>query len=118
SIKVDLLADGLDNARLPGNVETALYRIAQEALTNVLRHAGAGHVTIALNRGPTHVRMTVADDGRGFEPGVALGTTGHFGLHGIRERAALLKGTARFDSTPGAGTRITVELPVEGHDED
>ena len=118
AIKVDLLLEGFDDGRLPGAVETALYRIAQEALTNVLRHAAATSVTIALHRGATHVRMTVADDGRGFDPGLALGAAGHFGLHGIRERAVLLKGTARFDSTPGAGTRITVELPVQGHGED
>ncbi|MDT9695299.1 sensor histidine kinase [Streptomyces sp. P17] len=91
-----------------GTALTALYRAAQEALTNVRRHADARHVTVSLTFGADSARLVVADDGRGFEPGaVSQG----FGLLGIQERARLLGGTVGVDSAPGAGTRITVEIP-------
>ncbi|MEE1831777.1 sensor histidine kinase [Streptomyces sp. SP17KL33] len=89
---------------------TALYRAAQEALTNVRRHAGARRVTVSLALGADRARLVVTDDGRGFGPGVA---DQGFGLTGIQERARLLGGTVGVDSAPGAGTRITVEIPSD-----
>jgi len=97
----------LTAGRLPGEVETALYRIAQEALTNAVRHAHAGHVSIRVHDDGDALRVDVADDGRGFDP--ALPADG-FGLLGIRERAALLHGALAVRSS-SAGTTISVSVP-------
>jgi two-component system NarL family sensor kinase len=95
-------------AALPPAVEAGLYRIAQEALQNSLRHAAASHVDLRLEIAPGTVRLTVQDDGRGFAPG---GPAEGFGLIGMQERARLLGGSFLVESAPGAGTRITVEVP-------
>ena len=101
-----LLDDGI---RLPAAVEWDLYRVAQEALNNVLKHARANRVLVALEATGGWVRLEVADDGVGFEstdPGSGLG------LIGMRERAEHLGAILRVESTPGAGTRIVVEVPT------
>jgi PAS domain S-box-containing protein len=108
---------GLDGRRLPPAMETALYRIVQEALANVAKHAGARAVLIAVERGPDTVRATVTDDGCGFDAAAALANPdprGHFGLHSMRERAALLSGSLRIQSAPGRGTTLQVDLPFSG----
>jgi signal transduction histidine kinase len=107
-------------ARLPEEVETALYRIAQEALTNTAKHAAAGCVQIVVTRDPSFVQLTVADDGCGFEPETMPARPtpdGSFGLPGMRERAALLNGSLILESAPGQGTTITVRIPLgeSGH---
>ncbi|MER7575001.1 sensor histidine kinase [Streptomyces sp. NPDC126514] len=91
-------------------VLTTLYRAAQEALTNVRRHADARQVSVVLTFGADSARLVVADDGRGFRPGAVTG----FGLLGIQERTRLVGGTVEVDSAPGSGTRITVEVPRTG----
>jgi len=96
--------------RLPGEVETALYRIVQEALTNIGRHAGARHVSVLLTQKDSAVTAIVEDDGRGFEPG-RPGDRG-LGLLGMRERLALLDGTLTIESSPGAGTTIVAEARI------
>jgi signal transduction histidine kinase len=102
---------GLSNAeRLPARVETALFRIAQEALTNVVKHADAETVHITLARQERCVVLTVADDGLGFSQAQASGD--QFGLVGMRERTASVNGELEIRSRPGAGTRLTVEIPV------
>src|SRR6185436_5134607 len=100
-------------ASLPSAVEVGLYRIAQEALQNALRHAAAGRVMLRLEASPDRVRLTVEDDGRGFviEDAVQERAAGRFGLVGMRERARLLGGSFQIESAPGAGTRITAEVP-------
>jgi signal transduction histidine kinase len=99
--------------RLPEAVETALYRIAQEALTNVAKHAHASRVEIALAREPARVRLRVTDDGQGFDPAAPYRTAGgQFGLSGMAERAALLGGDLTVQSRPGAGTTLTADLPL------
>ncbi len=106
----------LDGVRLPATVEVTLYRIAQEALTNIARHAAARRVELSLVREGRLVRLTVQDDGRGFGPSPApdeASATTHLGLYGIRERAALLGGTAEVRSARGRGTTLTVTIPVE-----
>jgi signal transduction histidine kinase len=88
---------------------TALYRAAQEAVTNARRHGGACRVTVAVTFGAAETTLVVSDDGRGFDP--AAPHDG-FGLLGLRERASLLGGTVTVDSAPGAGTRVAVILPA------
>ncbi len=102
-----------DVARLRPDVETALYRIAQEALTNVLRHARASSVNVLLERRPGAVIMVVEDDGAGFDPGRAGrgSTSPGLGLLGMEERAALVNGTLTVESEPGRGTAIFVQVP-------
>ena len=108
-IAVDL-GVALGTERLPGEVETALYRIVQESLTNVVKHARARHVSIALTRMEGLVTAVVEDDGQGFDPDE--GPYGGVGLIGMRERLALLRGRLRIESSPGAGTTIAADVPL------
>jgi signal transduction histidine kinase len=101
--------------RLPPTVETALYRIGQESLTNVARHAGARSASLILERREGVVTLILEDDGRGFDVASRLAGTGDsrsLGIFGMRERATLLGGTLTIESTPGAGTTIFVEIPL------
>lgn len=95
--------------KIPPAVEVGLYRIAQEALQNALRHAGATRVMLRLDVAPDRICLRIEDDGRGFATEDAAGS--RFGLLGMRERARLLGGTLQIESAPGAGTRITAEIP-------
>jgi two-component system NarL family sensor kinase len=97
---------------LPVSVEVGLYRVAQEAVGNSLRHAGARRVQITLTTTPSSVRLVVEDDGRGFEP--PQPPTGRFGLAGMNERIGLLGGVLHIRSGPGAGTQIEATVPLEG----
>jgi signal transduction histidine kinase len=96
--------------RLPARVETALFRITQEALTNVVKHADAKTVQITFARGKPSVVLTINDDGRGFSRAQVAGD--QLGLVGMRERAASVNGALDIESKPGAGTRLTVEIPL------
>ncbi|MDY3553519.1 PAS domain S-box protein [Gemmata sp. JC717] len=96
--------------RLPREIETAIYRITQEALTNVAKHAGAAAVGVVVTRPGEFVTVVVEDDGAGFDP--AAGFKGRLGLLGMRERVELLSGTIDIESSPGAGTAVTVQIPV------
>jgi len=88
-----------------------LFRILQESLTNISRHANARNVEISLRRDATHVRLDVKDDGRGFDA-VASGKKKTFGLLGIRERVIMLHGNLSISSVPGVGTQISVSIPI------
>jgi PAS domain S-box-containing protein len=115
SIRVEVQVRGVDAGRLPAAVETALYRIVQEALTNAAKHAAAQTVSIVVRRHGPAVQAIVADDGCGFEVKTALGASGSragLGLHGMRERAASLNGTVTIESTPGEGTTIYAWIPL------
>jgi two-component system, NarL family, sensor kinase len=106
----------LDERRLPDHVEIALYRIAQEALQNVQKHAGARRVTLRLAIGAAGVRLAIDDDGVGFSP-ADVGPpddTGGFGLASVRERAELIGGTVRLSARPGEGTTLAVTAPLPG----
>jgi signal transduction histidine kinase len=94
--------------RLAQEIEIAIYRITQEALTNARKHGGAGRVNVDLWEDETHVHLTVQDDGRGFDPEAR---TAGFGLTGIRERVEMLSGESEITSTPGRGTMLTVTIP-------
>ena len=100
----------LGSERLPPDVETALYRIVQEALTNVVKHAGADHVSILVTRKPSSVLVMIEDDGRGFDTGETRAAG--LGLLGMSERVELLDGTFQVEAEPGAGTTLIVELPL------
>jgi PAS domain S-box-containing protein len=102
---------GPDSPRLPPEVETALYRVVQESLTNVARHARAGLVGVVLERQGGLAIAAVEDDGVGFDP-VAAAESGRLGLLGMRERLALLGGALEVESAPGAGTTILARVPL------
>jgi two-component system NarL family sensor kinase len=102
-------------ARLPARHEQALYRIAQEALANIRRHARATAVTVELEIAGGRARLSIADDGRGFDTGaLRIGEAGGFGLLSMQERARLLGGTLTVASAPGQGTRIDAAVPLQG----
>ncbi len=103
--------EGRTGSRMESSIETACYRVVQEALTNVARHAQASSVEVALAVRDTSLRIIVADDGLGFDPRATCGRTRH-GLHGMRERVMLLGGTVDVQTTLGRGTRIEVNLPT------
>jgi signal transduction histidine kinase len=96
--------------RLPAELETALFRITQEALTNVVKHADAKSARIILTRRERSVLLVVEDDGRGFSP--VQSTSGGFGLVGIRERVTSVQGALDIESKCGAGTRLSIEIPL------
>jgi two-component system, NarL family, sensor histidine kinase DevS len=109
-IAVELTSDLDDRRRLPAEIETALYRIVQEALTNVLKHAEATRVTIRLKLHERFVELVVQDNGAGFDPNAVR--DGGLGLVGMRERVALLGGRMMVDSSEGAGTMLKAEVPL------
>lgn len=102
----------LDSASpdLDPGTEQAVYRIADEALTNSVRHSGAGQVELTLRRERGRLRLLVADDGAGFD-GAATIPDGHVGLAGMTERAQLVGGTLDISSVPGSGTTVRFEVP-------
>ena len=104
------------HARLPADVETALYRIAQESLANVVKHAAASRVELRLETQSGYAVMVVTDNGRGFDSAeVMLDEDGRYGvgLLSIKERAGLLEGEANIVSQPGRGTSVHVVIPLQ-----
>jgi len=112
SVSAELHTAGLTTDRLGSEIETTLYRIAQEALNNIAKHARAGHVEIILERRPDHVSLIVEDDGVGFDPGGVDADRRGFGLLGMQERAALVGATLQIESAPGEGTTVLVRMPT------
>lgn len=110
-VSVAFHARGMAGDRLSAAEETALYRIAQEALANSARHAGASTVQVLVDRAADNVRLIVEDDGDGFDADERFEG---LGLKNIRERAALLGGVATIESSPGIGTSVYVDLPLGG----
>ena len=107
---IQLETVGFDGCRLTPELDIALYRVAQEALTNAVRHSDAKNVSLVVERGENGIMMVVEDDGRGFDVDAAM-QSGRLGLPGIRERAEMLGGTFVIESSPGAGTTLVVEVP-------
>jgi PAS domain S-box-containing protein len=106
--------DAVDDLFTP-EAATNLYRIVQESLNNILRHSRASHGGITLERDVRHVRLEIADDGRGFHPGATPVTPrkeGGFGLRNMAERVRILGGTLVIDSAPDRGTRLEVTIPL------
>ncbi len=106
-LATEFTSDG--DERLSPNVEQELYRVAQEALNNVLKHAHASRVSVRMTIDDRCAKLEVEDDGLGFEP--SLEGTGGMGLRGMRERVERLGGTLHIESSPGAGTAVRVEVP-------
>jgi signal transduction histidine kinase len=101
-----------EGVELDDERSTMVFRILQESLTNVVRHAQASHVEISFLREGDAYRLEVRDDGCGFTPDV-MGGKKTFGLLGIRERATVLQGDLEIDSAPGAGTALRLRIPAE-----
>ena len=108
--KVDLAIELTPDTRLPAKLETIIFRVIQEALTNVVKHAEAETVRITVASRERSVVLAIEDDGRGFSE--ARTHDGGFGLVGMRERVASLNGSLEIESTHGSGTRIAVEIPL------
>lgn len=107
-VAADFQAVGL--GRLSREIETTVYRVVQEALTNAAKHARASQVSVTVTRSPGHVTAAVEDDGTGFDPGAA--PQERLGLVGMRERAALVGGEVEIESSVGGGTTVLVRIPV------
>jgi signal transduction histidine kinase len=103
---------------LPEVIEEDLLRIAQESITNVVKHSGATTAKVLIDYASDSVRLEIEDNGKGFSAAEIPGPgEGHFGLLGIRERATRLRGEVSFHSTPGKGTVVRVQVPIEAEPE-
>jgi signal transduction histidine kinase len=115
-LKTDFEVSGLNGLRLPGDVEITIYRVTQEALSNVAKHAAASHVGMMLEKRNGSVIAVIEDDGRGFEVESAVssidGQRPHLGLFGMQERVELIGGRLTIESTRDAGTTVFVEIPL------
>jgi signal transduction histidine kinase len=115
-VAIEFQAVGLGAGRLPAEVETALYRVVQEALTNAAKHAAARRVAVVIGRRAGTAVAVVEDDGAGFDPDVARtpapGRRAGLGLAGMRERVGLLGGTVEVESQPGQGTTVFARIPL------
>ncbi len=109
-VQIDFVANGRQE-RLRPEIETSIYRIVQEALTNVARHAQASAVSVVVNYRQDRVKIIVEDNGVGFSM-AALQSEKSLGLQGIRERAALFNGSLTIESQPGQGTALFIEIPI------
>jgi PAS domain S-box-containing protein len=111
--EVDFHAQGMDGTRFVPEVETVLYRVAQEAVTNASRHATPGRLSVLVNRTNEGVTLSVEDDGVGFVSDTAPQDPDHprLGLAGMRERIALVGGTLQIESSPGRGTTVLARIP-------
>jgi signal transduction histidine kinase len=110
---VDFFCTGIDEPRLPPVVETTLYRIVQEAMNNVFKHASAAAVSVSIERRDSNVLAIVEDDGSGFELDSLVADQGpRLGIAGMRERAAIAGGELTLESSIGGGTTVRVSLPI------
>jgi signal transduction histidine kinase len=109
-LEVKFKIQGFDHERLPPEVETTLYRIVQEAMANIARHAQATHVDVYLEKRKDQVIVVIEDNGKGFDTS-QLSNNGHLGLMGMQERAEMLGGRLEIESEPGMGTTIFVGVP-------
>jgi signal transduction histidine kinase len=112
-LDIDFHSDGIEDADLDGTVRTGLYRIVQEALTNVVKHASAQHVSVLMERHTEALQLIVEDDGCGFEPDkLYRADRARLGLAGMRERAAIIGGSVTIESALRQGTTVYVRVPL------
>ena len=118
-IKVQFKHFGVEGRRFSPEIETAAYRIVQEAMTNVLRHSRAKevNVTVWISEQNQTLAIQIADDGVGFDVEASFQSDKSSGLSGMRERAALLGGRFLVQSVPGEGTSVTAELPLDANEQ-
>lgn len=119
SVTIDFRSDGLLHNRLGSQLESAVYRIVQEALNNVIKHAKARNVSVILEKSEAKLTIIVEDDGVGFDVEALLKTPAknrRFGLLGMQERVALVGGSVNIESTPGVGTTVLVNIDISGGD--
>jgi signal transduction histidine kinase len=110
-IAVEFVGAGIEE-RLPSAIETTLYRIVQEAMNNVYKHASAKHVSVSVERRAEHVLCIVEDDGVGFDVERVGEASTRIGIAGMRERASIVGGELAIESIPGSGTTVRVKIPV------
>jgi two-component system CheB/CheR fusion protein len=110
-VAVDFSGTGLDSERFSPAIETTLYRIVQEAINNIWKHARAAHVSVTIERGDRHVLALIEDNGSGFDP-KSQGDSTRIGIAGMQERASLAGGQLTIESSPGRGTTVRVRIPV------
>jgi signal transduction histidine kinase len=110
----DIQLEVVGEPRLRPRIDDEVFRIAQEALHNALRHAAAARLEVRLEEGERLLALTVRDDGRGFDPGAAAHRSRRLGLTSMEERAAALGGALTIESAPGEGTTISLEVPLGG----
>ena len=118
-IAVELTIEGAER-RADADVETLVYRITQEALTNVARHSGAESAKVVVERDPRRIRLRIEDRGRGFTPETLLssaGEEGGFGLRAMRDRVEFVQGRFTIRSAPGQGTVVEAEVPLSDEEE-
>ncbi len=115
NINVDYHVSGLSGQRLPAEIEVAVYRIIQEALTNIAKHAEAKNVSVVSGYRDSTLVVVVEDDGKGFDVDRVMASADKkkLGLFGMRERASLIGGKIAIESQPGAGATIFLEVPLK-----
>jgi signal transduction histidine kinase len=111
TIDVHCRVEGLD-----ATVETTIYRVVQEALTNVARHAGASQVSVVVDQPDDSIRVAIEDDGNGRCPDPSRTAPACLGIAGMRERAAMIGGILEIESSPGHGTTVFLRVPVTRHE--
>ncbi len=110
SAEIELVTDlRIDAARLDAELETVVYRLVQEALTNIVKHSHAGRIDLQIQGREGRLDVLVSDDGQGFDP---VGRHSGFGLTGMRERVELAGGELQIESRTGAGTRVMASVPL------
>ena len=113
-LPVDFQSAGLKNLKLDYGIQINLYRLVQEGLTNIRKHAAAGRVTLKLAAAFPNIILRVEDNGRGFDVqarAAAAGQEKRMGLRSMQERVTLLNGEMKLQSKPGQGTKVTIKLP-------
>jgi two-component system, NarL family, sensor kinase len=110
ALEVQLYTEGLDQT-LDSNTESVLYRVIQECVNNVIKHAGATRLDISLVRDNNDLSVTIEDNGRGFDP-ARISEKAGLGLNSIRSRIGFLRGTVDFDTTPGKGVLVAIHIPL------
>jgi signal transduction histidine kinase len=108
-VEINLDVKG-EKRQLPVRLETGLFRIVQEALTNIVRHAQAKTARLGLTYSMNQIQLIIEDDGEGFDPQDI--PPGRFGLVGLNERAHMLGGNLILESSPGGGTRLEITIPI------
>jgi signal transduction histidine kinase len=115
-VTVDFQSAGLQNLKLDHSIQINLYRLVQEGLTNIRKHAAAGRVTLKLAAAFPNIILRIEDNGRGFDVqarAAAGGQEKRMGLRNMQERVNLLNGKMKLQSKPGWGTKVVIKLPVE-----